>query len=51
MSSRRAIRDNFPNWDCGYSSTVLMPDRRVFTVYYLNIVERLCAGGNFFERN
>jgi len=49
MAGRRVIRDDFQNTDCGYPSTLLMPDGRVFTVYYFNMFGRFFIGGSFFR--
>ena len=49
IAHRRVIRDDFPNFDIGYPSTVLMPDRRVLTVYYFNMFHRFFIVGSFFR--
>ena len=49
MAHRRVIRDDFPNFDVGYPSTVLMPDDRVLTVYYFNMFHRFFIVGSFFR--
>lgn len=49
VANRRVIRDDFPNFDVGYPSTVLMPDGRVLTVYYFNMFHRLFIVGSFFR--
>jgi sialidase-1 len=49
MAGRRIIRDDFPNRDCGYTSTVLVPDGRILTVYYYNMFHRFFIAGSFFR--
>jgi hypothetical protein len=49
IANRRIIRDDFPNWDIGYPSSVLMPDGRVLAVYYFNMFERYFIAGSFFR--
>ena len=49
MAHRRVIRDDFPNFDVGYPSTVLLPDDRVLTVYYFNMFHRFFIVGSFFR--
>jgi hypothetical protein len=49
MAQRRVIRDDFPNFDCTYTSTVVMPDGRVLVVYYFNMFDRFFIAGSFFR--
>ena len=49
MAHRRVIRDDSPNMDCGYPSTIVMPDGRVLTVYYFNMFQRYYIVGSFFR--
>jgi hypothetical protein len=49
MDRRRVVRDDFPNWDCCYPSTVRLPDGRIFVAYYFNMFERFFIGGSTFE--
>ena len=49
MANRRVIRDDFPNRDIGYPSTVAMPDGRILTVYYFNMFGRFFIVGSFFR--
>lgn len=49
MANRKVIRDDFPNWDIGYPSSVLMPDGRVFAVYYFNMFDRYFIAGSTFR--
>ena len=51
MANRRIIRDDFPNRDCGYTSTVLVPDGRIFSTYYYNMFHRFFIAGSFFKWN
>jgi hypothetical protein len=44
----RVIRDDLANWDATYPSTTVMPDGRVFTVYYFNMFHRFFMVGSFF---
>lgn len=49
LPRRRVIRDDFPNWDIGYPSSVLLPDGRVLAVYYFNMFERYFIAGSLFR--
>lgn len=49
MSHRRVIRDDFPNMDIGYPSSVVMPDGRVLATYYFNMFGRFFLAGSFFR--
>lgn len=49
MEHRKVIRDDFPNWDIGYPSSVLLPDGRVLAVYYFNMFERYFIAGSIFR--
>jgi hypothetical protein len=49
MSNRRVIRDDFPNFDIGYPSSVLLLDGRVLVVYYFTMFERYFIAGSFFH--
>jgi sialidase-1 len=49
MAHRKVIRDDLPNFDMTYPSTVLLPDGRVFTVYYYNLFGRYFIAGDFFR--
>ena len=49
MAHRRVIRDDFINLDCTYTSSVLVPDGRVFAVYYYNMFDRFFIAGSFFR--
>jgi sialidase-1 len=49
MAGRRVIRDDLPNFDMSYPSTVLLPDGRIFTVYYYNMFGRFFIAGDFFR--
>jgi hypothetical protein len=49
IAGRRVLRDDFPNLDACYPSTALMPDGRVFTVYYFNMFGRFFIAGSFFR--
>lgn len=49
ITHRRVLRDDFPNFDCGYPSSVLMSDGRIFTVYYFNMFGRFFIVGSFFR--
>jgi hypothetical protein len=49
MPHRRVIRDDLPNWDLGYPSSVLLPDGRILVVYYFNMFERYFIAGSFFR--
>lgn len=49
MANRRVVRDDFPNMDCCYPSTVQMHDGRVLTVYYFNMFHRFFIAGSFFR--
>lgn len=49
MAERRVIRDDLPNWDIGYPSSVLLPDGRVFVAYYFNLFERYVIAGSAFR--
>ena len=49
VANRKVIRDDLANWDTTYPSTTVMPDGRVFTVYYLNMFHRFFMVGSFFS--
>ncbi|MBM4460955.1 MAG: exo-alpha-sialidase [Chloroflexi bacterium] len=49
MAHRKVIRDDLPNFDMTYPSAVLLPDGRVFTVYYYNMFGRFFIAGDFFR--
>lgn len=49
LNNRRVIRDDFPNWDIGYPSSVLLPDGRVLASYYFTMFERYFIAGSFFR--
>ncbi len=49
IAHRRVIRDDFPNFDCTYTSSVLLPDGRVLVVYYFNMFDRYVVAGSFFR--
>ena len=48
MTHRRVIRDDFPNRDVGYPSTVLLPDGRVLALYYFSMFDRFFIAGSAF---
>ena len=43
------IVEGFPNWDCGYASSVELEDGRVLTTYYYNLLDRYYLGGSFYD--
>jgi hypothetical protein len=49
VAHRRVVRDDFPNWDCGYPSSVLLPDGRVLATYYFCMFDRYFIAGSFFH--
>lgn len=49
MANRKVIRDDLPNMDLGYPSSILLPDGRVFATYYFNMFERYFIAGSFFR--
>ena len=49
IDHRRVIRDDFPNMDIGYPSTVVVPDGRVLAAYYFNLFGRFFIAGSFFR--
>lgn len=49
ITHRRVIRDDFPNFDIGYPSSVLLPDGRVLATYYFNMFECYFIAGSFFR--
>lgn len=49
VTNRKVIRDDLANWDMSYPSTTVMPDGRIFTVYYFNMFHRFFMMGSFFR--
>jgi len=48
MANRKVIRDDLPNWDMSYPSTVVLPSGEVYTAYYLNMFDRYFIVGSRF---
>lgn len=49
IANRKIIRDDFPSWDIGYPSAVLLPDGRVMAVYYFSMFERYFIAASTFR--
>jgi hypothetical protein len=45
----RILRDDLPNPDIGYTSSVVLTDGRVLTVYWYNLFERYFLAGTFWS--
>lgn len=43
------LRNDFGNWDVGYPDSVELPDGRVLTVYYYNLLGKYFIGGTFWK--
>lgn len=43
------LRQDFPNWDNGYASSVEMAGTTIFTTYYYQMFSRYYVGGTFWE--